>query len=154
MVTLRKVRLSDPEVRPLLAGLADEYELRYGSGDEMATAKADEFTWPDGAFLIVVEGSETLAGGGIRRCSADTCELKRMWTAPTHRRRGHASAVLAGLEGAARDLGYTFIRAETGPAQPEAISLYRRRGYRDIPNYGPYEGSFAFEKRLDVETDG
>jgi hypothetical protein len=35
MVELRQVRLSDPEVEPLLAGLAQEYERRYGPGDEM-----------------------------------------------------------------------------------------------------------------------
>ncbi len=57
--------------------------------------------------------------------------------------------MLDALERAARELGYTYIPAETGPAQPEAISLYRRRGYGDIPTYGPYEVASAFEKRLD-----
>lgn len=148
-VNLLEVRLSDAVVESLLSGLAAEYEVRYGPGDEMSTTKEDEFTRPDGVFLIVVEGSATVAGGGIRRCSGDTCEVKRMWTAAAHRRRGHASAVLGALEDVARGLGYSYIRAETGPAQPEAISLYRRCGYAEIPKYGPYDAAFAFEKRLD-----
>lgn len=145
---LRPVRLSDPEVEPLLAGLAEEYECRYGPGEEMSLAQPDEFDPPNGIFLILVGGGETLSGGGIRRWSADTCEVKRMWTAPGHRRRGHAAAVLVGLERGARDLGYTYVRAETGPAQPEAICFYKRRGYREITPYGPYEVAVAVERSL------
>ncbi len=77
-VTLLKVRLGDPEVGPLLDGLAAEYELRYGPGEEMSTTNDDEFTPPDGVFLVAVERAETLAGGGIRRWSVDTCEVRRM----------------------------------------------------------------------------
>ncbi|MDQ4132330.1 MAG: GNAT family N-acetyltransferase [Actinomycetota bacterium] len=147
-VDLRHVRLGDPEVEPLLAGLGEEYELRYGPGDEMATARADDFDVPDGIFVVLVHGDETLAGGGIRRWSADTCEVKRVWTAPHHRRRGYASAVLDALEPAARALGYTYIRAETGPAQPEALAFYTKRGYGEIPAYGPYEVATAFQRSL------
>lgn len=59
-----------------------------------------------------------------------------MWTAPSHRRQGHARTVLAVLEDAARDRGYARVRPETGPAQPEAIALYRDLGYQQIPLYG------------------
>ncbi len=146
-----QVRLSDAEVAPLLAGLAHEYERRYGPGEEMATAAAEEFDPPSGTFLVLMEDGLTLAGGGIRRLSADTCEIKRVWTASEHRRRGHASAVLQALEEAARHLGYSRIRAETGPAQPEALSLYRQRGFSEIPAYGPYGDETAFERRLTAE---
>lgn len=149
-VELRQVRLSDCDVECLLVGLAGEYERRYGPGDEMTTASVDDFELPNGIFLILVDDGETVAGGGVRRWSPETCEVKRVWTAPHHRRRGYASAVLERLERAARDLGYAYIRAETGPAQPEAVSLYRGCGYREIPAYGPYEDATAFEKVLTV----
>jgi len=29
---------------------------------------------------------------------------------------------------------------ETGKQQPEAVALYRKNGYRSIPNYGQYAG--------------
>jgi len=145
---MRQVRLSDAEVAPLLAGLAHEYERRYGPGEEMASAAAEEFDPPRGTFLVLIEDGLTVAGGGIRRLSADTCEMKRVWTAPEHRRRGHGSAVLKALEQAARDLGYLRMRAETGPAQPEALSLYRQRGFSEILAYGPYGDATAFERGL------
>jgi GNAT superfamily N-acetyltransferase len=145
---LKSVRLGDPEVAPLLQGLTQEYESRYGEVSEMASVNATEFEPPDGAFLVLLESGATVAGGGLRRLSADSCEVKRMWTAPDHRRSGHASAVLDALEAAAKDRGYTYLRLETGPAQPEARSLYERRGYTLIPPYGKYDVATAFELLL------
>jgi putative acetyltransferase len=43
------------------------------------------------------------------------------------------------------------IAAETGPLQPEAIGLYARTGYREIPSFGAYAGGVASrccERRL------
>jgi GNAT superfamily N-acetyltransferase len=148
---LRQVRLNDPLVVPLIVGLTDEYEVRYGEIDEMATVDPEVFDPPTGAFLALVEDGELLAGGGLRRVSAHTCEVKRMWTAAGHRRKGYASRVLTGLEDAARAGGYSTLLLETGPLQPEAIALYTARGYRPIPVYGRYPDALAFH--LDLRPD-
>ncbi len=110
----------------------------------MASVDAGQFGPPDGVFLVFVDNGVTVAGGALRRLSSDTCEIKRMWTSPAHRRKGYASAVLDELEKVARELGYSFLRLETGPAQPEARSLYERRGYNQIPTYGQYQQATAF----------
>lgn len=140
--------LGDPRAAPLLAGLHAEYEHRYGSNDELDASDAEMFSGPGGAFVLALDGERAVAGGGIRRLDADTAELKRMWTAPSHRRRGLAWVVLGALEDAARERGYRRLVLETGWAQPEAIALYEARGYRRIPGYGRYrdepgEVSFA-----------
>jgi GNAT superfamily N-acetyltransferase len=145
---LRQVRLSDPIVAPLLAGLAAEYERRYGPVDEMRLAHPDEFDPLTGAFVVLLEDDQTVAGGGIRRLHDHTCEVKRMWTSPDYRRRGLATTVLAALEDAALRLGYTRVQLETGPAQPEAIAMYGHLGYRMIPPFGPYPQAVAFERDL------
>ena len=141
-------RLTDPEVEPLLASLADEYHTRYGSNDEISRAAAAEFDPPAGAFYVVLESGVTVAGGGFRLLEPGVCEVKRMWTHPDHRRRGHAMTVLAAIEDAAREAGYHTLRLETGPAQPEAVALYERRGYRRIPAFGRYQLAIAFERPL------
>jgi GNAT superfamily N-acetyltransferase len=145
---LRQVRLTDPLVSPLIEGLAHEYEIRYGEIDEMTAVDARDFDPPSGTFLVLVDGHEVLAGGGLRRLEDDTCEVKRMWTAAGHRRKGYASQVLARLEDAARAAGYTTLLLETGPLQPEAIDLYTARGYRRIPYYGRYPDAVAFRLGL------
>jgi GNAT superfamily N-acetyltransferase len=146
---IHQVRLSDPAIAPLLAGLEAEYEARYGPSDEMAAAGEAEFDPPTGLFLALVDDGIVIAGGGYRRLAPGRCEVKRMWTAPGRRRQGHASTLLRALEDAARTAGYTTLWLETGPAQPEAAAMYASHGYRRIPVYGRYRAALAFEKLLD-----
>lgn len=145
--------MSDPEVLPLLAGLEQEYMARYGSADEMRRTREHEFEPPDGMFVVVVEEATTVAGGGFRRHSPDSCEVKRMWTHPDHRRRGLADRVLTALEDGARDAGYSRLVLETGPRQPEAAALYERRGYSRIPTYGLYPQALAFGVSLTAASE-
>ena len=147
---LRQVRLTDPLVAPVIRGLTREYDVRYGEIDEMATVDAEEFDPPAGTFVVLIDGGEVLAGGGLRRVADDTCEVKRMWTAAGHRRKGYASQVLTGLEDAARAAGYSTLLLETGPLQPEAIALYTGRGYHRISYYGRYPDTLAF--RFDLHS--
>jgi GNAT superfamily N-acetyltransferase len=118
----------------------------------MSLAHPDEFDPPTGAFVVLLEDDQTVAGGGIRRLENQTCEVKRMWTSPGHRRGGLATAVLVALEDVARQLGYTRVRLETGPSQPEAIALYEHFGYRTIAPFGPYRQAVAFERDLTGAT--
>jgi GNAT superfamily N-acetyltransferase len=147
-VQLRWCRFDGDAVRPLLDGLAEEYSARYGTGDEMRHATANEFEPPTGGFVVAVENGTTVAGGGFRYLAPSVCEVKRMWTSPTHRRRGYAMKVLGALEQGARDAGYHTLRLETGPAQPEAQALYGSRGYHRIPVFGRYAQALAFETDL------
>ena len=145
---MRRVRLSDVEVEPLLVGLSDEYDTRYGENVEMTRASEEEFDPPDGLFIVALDGPVTAAGGGFRRHDEDTCEVKRMWTSSQYRRRGLASSILRSLEEAARESGYASVILETGPLQPEAEALYVRRGYSRIDPYGHYPDANAFSLDL------
>ncbi|MEB0287970.1 GNAT family N-acetyltransferase [Cryobacterium sp. MDB1-18-2] len=147
-----RVRLTDAEVVPLLSDLNREYTLRYGGGDDVLEDKAADFAAPDGGFIVLREGDVTVAGGGIRRFDADTCEAKRLWTSPAYRRQGYAAAVLGALEDLARELGYSRLRLETGYRQPEALAMYRSLGYTEIGNYGVYEHATGFERMLGART--
>jgi GNAT superfamily N-acetyltransferase len=148
---VRHVRLTDPLAAPVITGLTLEYDERYGEVDEMATVDAEEFDRPAGTFVVLIDGGEVVAGGGLRRIDDDTCEVKRMWTAAGHRRKGHASKALTVLEDDARAAGYSTLLLETGPLQPEAIALYTDRGYHRIPFYGRYPEALAF--RLDLHAE-
>ena len=57
--------------------------------------------------------------------------------------------ILTELEAWAAELSYSKCILETGKRQPEAIALYLKQGYVNIPNYGQYAGvdnSVCFEK--------
>ena len=149
-----QVSLTAPEVAPLLTGLRQEYDARYGqgAGESVLDVDAEEFEAPTGAFVVLLDEGTTVAGGGIRRIDDTVVEIKRMWTNPDYRRQGYASRLLRELAGLARQLGYQRVRLETGYAQPEALALYRRLGFAQIERYGPYENATAFELDLDAVT--
>lgn len=89
--------------------------------------------------------------GAFKQIEADTVEIKRMYILPDHRSKGLASKVLTALEEWAKEEGFITAVLETGKRQPEAIALYQKNGYVNIPNYGQYigiENSVCFEKRL------
>ena len=120
-----------------------------GSVDETPSAAPEEMTPPTGDFLVLYDGEEALACGGVKRLHDGVAEIKRMWVVPEARSRGHARRLLVALESAARDLGYLRVRLDTGRLQPHARVLYLSEGYEEIDDYNanPY-ASYWFEKRL------
>jgi ribosomal protein S18 acetylase RimI-like enzyme len=74
--------------------------------------------------------------GGVR-----LAEIKRMYVAPSGRRRGLARGVLAHLERTAAQAGADVMVLETGIAQPEAIALYTSSGYVPVEKFGHYAWS-------------
>jgi len=135
-------------VAALNSELLDRYEGFDGSGGEQVAA---DFEPPGGAFVVGWDGEEPVACGGVIRYDETTAEIRRMYVAPPARGRGLSRAVLEALENEARQLGYEFVRLETGDRQPEAIKLYASSGFEPIPRYGPFADdprSVCFEKRL------
>jgi ribosomal protein S18 acetylase RimI-like enzyme len=151
MTEVRLVNQDDPAAARVLAALEAEYRELYGAAVEAELRLYDgaEFAPPVCAFLVVEGAGETVAGGALRRLADGIGEIKRMWTAPAHRGRGHARRILAGLEEIAAWYGYGALRLETGIQQAAAIGLYRSSGYREITPYGRYRDDprcVCFEK--------
>lgn len=103
-------------------------------------------------FVIVAyENGKALGCGAIKEFSQDTMEVKRMYVSPENRNKGIASKILSELEKWAHELSYGKCILETGKRQNEAVGLYKKSGYKMIPNYGQYanvENSLCFEKIL------
>ena len=78
---------------------------------------------PDGAYVIVLEDGFPVAGGGVRRLGEDVAEVKRMYTLPDARGRGHGRRLLSALEDAARELGYARVRLDTAATMDVARQL-------------------------------
>lgn len=104
------------------------------------------------AFLVARDDDgRPLGCGALRSLGEPVVEIKRMYVRPEARRSGVGAAILEALEGEAIRLGFKVVRLETGPLQPEAIGLYARSGYREIPCFGAAAGAPAsrcFERRL------
>ncbi len=101
--------------------------------------------------VVAFENESAVGCGAIKELSKDSMEVKRMYVPPKRRGHGIATKILNELESWALELKYPGCLLETGKKQPEAIELYKKNGYRIIPNYGQYENvenSVCFEKIL------
>ena len=152
-MTVVAAEWDDDDVQRLAAAQQAEVRARYDGKGEPGTP-------PSAADISVVllardDDGTALGCGALRRLGNGVAEIKRMYVAPAARGRGIAKALLAALEDTALDRGWTTLRLETGPRQPEAIGLYSRAGYRPITAFGAYAGapdaedSLFFERTLD-----
>lgn len=141
----------DPAARALVGLMEAWVSENFGppTSDRTSSVTAAEMAPPGGTFVVLYEDGVAVAGGGVRRLSEDVGEIKRMFVVPAARGRGHGRRVLAALESAALELGYTRLRLDTAQSLVDAIALYRSAGYRDIPDYnGNDYASFWGEKVL------
>ena len=101
--------------------------------------------------VVAYENDKPVGCGAMKEYNSNTMEIKRMYTIPASRGKGIATKVLSELEIWTTELGYENCILETGKRQPEAIELYKKNGYKLIPNYGQYvgiENSLCFEKEI------
>ncbi len=153
VIEIRPVRADQPPADRLVAAMIAEITGFYGPMDarNAPSATPEELWAPHGIYLVIFEDGEPVAGGGIKGLTAGTGEIKRMYVAEAARGRGHARRLLMALEDAARELGHTRLRLDTGPRQPRAQALYERAAYTAIPQYNTnIAATFWGEKRLDV----
>jgi len=152
-VRIERVPWDDPDVQRLTEAQQTEVRARYDGKDEPGTH-------PSAADVSVVvlardDDGTPLGCGALRALGDGVAEVKRMYVVPAARGRGVSRAVLGALEDAARAHGWTTLRLETGPRQPEAIGLYVSGGYRPIEAFSAYVGdpdaehSLFFERAVD-----
>jgi putative acetyltransferase len=103
------------------------------------------------AFFVLREDDTPAGCGGIKLFGTEYGELKRMYIRPHFRGRGYAKRIVEQLADYARSHNVRTLRLETGIHQHEAIGLYERMGFYQIPPFGEYRDdplSRFYEKKL------
>jgi putative acetyltransferase len=147
MISVRRTNSNNPDFTRLISML--DAELRALDGDEHVFYAQLNKTDNINAVLVYIDGAAV--GSGAIRPEGDSMEIKRMFTRKEHRGKGIASAIVSELETWSKELGYKSCVLETGKKQPWALSLYKKLGFVEIPNYGKYQGvenSVCFKKLL------
>jgi GNAT superfamily N-acetyltransferase len=101
--------------------------------------------------LVAYEANQAVGCGAMKIYEDGVMEIKRMFVPPAQRGKGIATQILAELQAWAKEMGYKKCILETSDSMPEAIGLYKKNGFRIIPNYGQYanvKSSVCFEKEL------
>lgn len=152
-LALAVVGWDDEHAARLRTAQQAELRERYGDDDIGHQMTGEQII----AMVLLREDDEPVACVALRDASGDlgpgVAEVKRLYTVPAARGRGHSRRVMLALERLAREQGLARLVLETGVLQPEAIGLYLSLGYRSIPNYAEYvdePSSRCFAKSLSV----
>jgi putative acetyltransferase len=149
MITLKRTNSEDKDFLGLVQELDADLAVR--DGDEHSFYQQYNRVVNIKYALVAYDGDIPVGCGALKEYSEATVEIKRMFVPPYKRGLGIASKILRELEKWALESDYTKCILETGRKQPEAIALYKKNGYNQIPNYGQYkniENSVCFEKEL------
>lgn len=90
---------------------------------------------PEGR-LYLARADGTAAGCvALRRIDQEHCEIKRLYVRPAYRGQGLAGRLVDQVLADAREIGYRAVLLDTFPFLEDAIRLYKKRGFREIPSY-------------------
>ena len=136
-LTAEPVATTDSSAQALLSRYFDELRQRIEGFDLARTvsASATELTPPAGVFLILRSGDKPVACGGLKKLSATSGEIKRMYVSPEARGRGVGRKLLEALEHWGRANGCAELFLDTSDALADASRLYQTAGYQEIPAY-------------------
>lgn len=142
----------DPRAQTCMLAYYAELAKRFDRGFDVSLSKdpdAADMIHPRGAFLLAMSDGLPIGCGGLKGTDHGYAEIKRLWIAPDARGLGLSVRFMAELERIAQGLGIDLLRLDTNSALPEAVALYRKHGWAEIPRFNddPYPDLF-FEKRL------
>jgi len=103
--------------------------------------------------IVVYEDNKAIGGGAIRKYDEENIELKRVFVHTEYQGQGIGSQLVSLLIEWAMELGYKRIILETGELLAESCAVYKKLGFKLIPNYGPYVNmpeSLCMAKDLEI----
>ncbi len=118
--------------------------------DELATLPG-HYAPPKGRLLLAEHEGELAGCVALCEFEAGICEMKRLYLCPAFRGKGLGRAIAEHLIAEARKIGYTRMRLDTvEPVMQDAVAMYRRLGFREIPAYceNPIAGALYMELTL------
>lgn len=109
---------------------------------------------PPGGRLYLARVDGTAAGCvALRQIDRESCELKRLYVRPAFRGHGLAGRLVDQVLSDAGASGYRAVLLDTFPFLEDAIRLYQKRGFREVPSYNGTPMQQLIYLRKDLEQD-
>lgn len=136
MLELIRTNSENSDFRKLIAELDKELNTRNGD----TQFQYDLYNKIPFIETVVIAYSDQIAVGCccFKEFDNQTVEVKRMYLDTDYRGKGIANKMLTELELWATEKDFSVAILETGHKMLEAIHLYKKMGYTQIPNYGQY----------------
>jgi GNAT superfamily N-acetyltransferase len=87
----------------------------------------------------------------LHRLESNTCEMKRLYLRPEFRGKRLGGALAECVIAEARRIGYHRMRLDTvEPLMGDALAMYRKMGFKEIPPYRPNPIAGAIYMELEL----
>lgn len=147
MITLQRTDAANAHFRELIKLL--DLDLQLSDGEEHVFFTQFNGTDKIRNVVVAYHGDAAVGCGAFREFKEGTAEIKRMFVREEYRQKGIGKMLLRELEDWVSEMSYYRCILETGRNRPAAMAFYQLNNYREIPNFGPYEGianSICYEK--------
>ena len=105
---------------------------------------------PYGRLYLARCGEEPAGCIALKRLDGTRCEMKRFYVRPQFRGHHVGRLLMEQIISDATEIGYTEMFLDTLPFLDRAISMYRARGFQDIPQYNDNPVQNAVYLRLEL----
>lgn len=127
------------------------FSLCFQNFDKELAGLPGDYAPPEGR-LMLAEHEGRLAGCvALHKLDGNICEMKRLYLRAQFRGKGLGRALADRIIAEARQIGYNRMRLDTvEPVMRDAVVMYRRLGFREIPPYcaNPIAGALYMELEL------
>ena len=126
------------------------FSLCFQDFDKELAGLPGEYAPPDGCLLLAMDDAIAIGCVALRKLDEGICEVKRLYVKPSGRGKGIGKNLVDAVIKEAIKIGYTKMRLDTVPKMKEAITLYRKIGFKEIKPYrdNPIEGALYMELNL------
>lgn len=111
----------------------------------------DKYGPPNGCLYLATVDGQAAGCMALRRINDREAELKRLYVRPQFRHLGVAQKLVDQILADARQMGYEAVLLDTFPFLEEAIRLYRRHGFYQVPSYNGSPMEDLIYLRLDLK---
>jgi len=114
------------------------FSLCFQNFDKELANLPGDYAPPDGCLLLAEYEGQLAGCIALHKLDAGICEMKRLYLRPQFRGKGLGRILANRILSEARQIGYQRMRLDTvGPVMKDAVAMYRKLGFKEIPAYRP-----------------
>jgi ribosomal protein S18 acetylase RimI-like enzyme len=128
-----------------------DFSLCFQNFDQELASLPGHYAPPEGRLLLAEYNAQLAGCVALHQLESKICEMKRLYLRPQFRGHGLGRALAERMIAEARKTGYQRMRLDTvEPVMKDAVAMYRRLGFQEIPPYcaNPMAGALYMELRL------
>jgi len=120
------VMAEEPDFREYLAMQDFDHECQH---------LAEKYGPPGGRLYLAWEEGRAAGCVGLKALDSERCEMKRLYVRPAFRGRRIGTLLARQVIRDAEEAGYRAMLLDTFPSLREALALYQKLGFYEIPRY-------------------